>query len=91
MKGLYRGPEKNVLALKTAMDAKTFLSVSRCIIDLAIIVAQAHNPSKPSPQEMPAEREAGEGMAYVSQIELGCRRLLKAQHGTRRRRVCSGP
>jgi hypothetical protein len=31
------------------------------------------------------------GMAHVSQIELGCRRQIEAQHGTRRRRVCSGP
>jgi hypothetical protein len=61
MKGLYRGPEKNVFALKIAMDAKTFLSVSRCINALAIIVIvdQAHTASRLGPQEMPAEREAG--------------------------------
>ena len=41
------------------MDAKTFLSVSRSINALAIIVDQAHITSRPGPQEMPAEREAG--------------------------------
>jgi hypothetical protein len=60
------------------MDAKTFPSVSRCINALAIIAYPAHNASKPSPQEIPAEREAGEGMAYVSQVGLGCRQLTLA-------------